>query len=74
MMDSTSNCSSRWGDRKKMELWYIISSDLFLSCLYSNGGISMGKKIPLVSLFCGAGGMDMGFENRVGAGGEHGVF
>ncbi len=24
----------------------------------------MDKKIPLVSLFCGAGGLDMGFENQ----------
>lgn len=36
-----------------------------MSCLYSDGGISMDKKkIKMVSLFCGAGGLDMGFENK----------
>lgn len=38
---------------------------ILLSCLYSHGGISMDKrKIDMVSLFCGAGGLDKGFENK----------
>lgn len=41
---------------------FIILEEEILSCLYSNGGTCMDKKYTHVSLFCGAGGLDIGLE------------